>query len=518
MAESTDGRIPGPDQQQAPKLENQSDQQLPQQSEQLQNQQSEQIQPQQEAQSTKGKGKGKGKTDKSDLPRPYKCPICEKAFHRLEHQTRHIRTHTGEKPHSCTFPGCFKKFSRSDELTRHSRIHNNPNSRRRTYNLKKNQTKSKKDDELNEKEVEIKKDLIAQTTNSSNQILNGHNITQSLPNSPPKTNFNFSPNLNSNQQQHQQHYTNHDVQHFQPPSLSQQQQRPNNGEGSLFDINILAKAAALELEKEQQIQNNLQNTRSLPQLSNYFQSNMNNTTSTTSTNGSTPSNSSPNASLSGTPTSNSIPQFSSQQTQQPKAPPIIRSNSSTTSPTLNQTHIHSLNSLSSLQRMTPLRMNSPIPSNASSSRPPINKTKSNVSLTSYNDNLEDDSYYNSDRYKKSRPNSPSSTRPQSPIPNNGGFSLPVSNSNSLTNLHHALNSHLGMTSLSNGGSIANSMGSSVKFQLLGKTPEATPLQTPAVSPKLSARTLGSNGAGNNDNDLPPLKSLGLSFPIDGDKK
>lgn len=53
--------------------------------------------------------------------KPFQCQICMRCFSRSDHLTSHIRTHTGEKPYACET--CGRKFARSDERKRHSKIH-----------------------------------------------------------------------------------------------------------------------------------------------------------------------------------------------------------------------------------------------------------------------------------------------------------------------------------------------------------------------------------------------------------
>merc|ERR1719189_668962 len=60
--------------------------------------------------------------------KPHRCTFenCAKAYSRLENLKTHLRSHTGEKPYTCEFPGCTKAFSNASDRAKHqNRTHSN---------------------------------------------------------------------------------------------------------------------------------------------------------------------------------------------------------------------------------------------------------------------------------------------------------------------------------------------------------------------------------------------------------
>ncbi|KAI8906225.1 hypothetical protein DFJ77DRAFT_200676 [Powellomyces hirtus] len=60
-------------------------------------------------------------TNTSESKRTIKCPICDRSFTHSGHRARHMRVHTGAKPHKCLHSGCNCTFSRKDNMMQHYR-------------------------------------------------------------------------------------------------------------------------------------------------------------------------------------------------------------------------------------------------------------------------------------------------------------------------------------------------------------------------------------------------------------
>ncbi|KAH9933740.1 uncharacterized protein B0H18DRAFT_838257, partial [Fomitopsis serialis] len=52
------------------------------------------------------------------VQKPFQCPSCDGAFHRVRDLNRHVKVHLGYK-YRC--PGCSHDFSRADKLKTHIR-------------------------------------------------------------------------------------------------------------------------------------------------------------------------------------------------------------------------------------------------------------------------------------------------------------------------------------------------------------------------------------------------------------